>query len=248
MVEEIKKIEKFIQDYVNTAKSQGVVIGMSGGKDSLICAKLCVEALGKDKVLGIIMPNGEMKDKNIAKKTCELLGIRYYNLNIGEIYKSFIKLTQTVLETENKELSTVTTFNVPPRVRMACLYSIAGSLNYLVVNTSNLSEKEIGYTTKWGDNVGDFAPILDFTKSEVVEIGLALGLPKELVVKAPDDGLSGKTDEDKIGFSYNELDSYIRTGEKGQNFDKISDMHKKSEHKRKGVIYYENDRDNFFEI
>lgn len=248
MEKEIEKILKFIKEYVGSAHSKGVILGMSGGKDSLICAKLCTEALGKDKVVGIIMPNGQMKDKNIAVETCKFLGIKHFNLDINDIYNRYIQLIKPVLSSEKVDLSTVTTFNLPPRLRMACLYAIAGSLNYLVVNTSNLSEKEVGYTTKWGDNVGDFGPLVNYTKTEVVQIGLALGLPKDLVLKVPDDGLSGKTDEDKLGFSYEELDNYIRNGKKGDKFDKIYKMHSTSEHKRIGVVTLPNDKKNYFDI
>ena len=141
----------------------------------------------------------------------------------------------------------MTTFNVPPRLRMVTLYSIAGSLGYLVANTSNLSEGMVGYTTKWGDNVGDFGPLANFTKEEVCEIGILLGLPDRLVNKIPDDGLSGQSDEEKLGFSYAELDNFIRHGKKGEKFDKISHMHKISQHKRIGVVKYENDLKNYFD-
>ena len=144
MMDQIKEIEKFISDYVNSAHSKGVVLGMSGGKDSLICAKLCSNALGKDKVVGIIMPNGEMKDINIAIESCKLLGIRYYNLNINDLYNIYLQLIKPVLKDQSVDISSVTTINLPPRLRAICLYALAGSLNYLVVNTSNLSEKEVG--------------------------------------------------------------------------------------------------------
>ena len=131
---------------------------------------------------------------------------------------------------------------------MTTLYSIAGSLNYLVANTSNLSEASVGYTTKWGDNIGDFAPIANFTKTEVCEIGKLLNLPKDLVYKTPSDGLSGKTDEDKLGFSYAELDEFIRTGKKGKRFDIINKKHKLSEHKRLGTIKFTYKKQNYFDM
>ena len=248
MMDQIKEIEKFISDHVNSAHSKGVVLGMSGGKDSLICAKLCSNALGKDKVVGMIMPNGEMKDINIAIESCKLLGIRYYNLNINDLYNIYLQLIKPVLKDQSVDISSVTTINLPPRLRTICLYALAGSLNYLVVNTSNLSEKEVGYTTKWGDNIGDFAPLVNFTKNEVVQIGLELGLPRNLVIKTPDDGLSGKSDEEKLGFSYDELDKYIREGKKGTNFEKINKMHMLSQHKRIGVVPFKNNLPNYFDI
>ena len=244
---EIENIKTYIKDYLKEAHAKGVVLGMSGGKDSLVTAKLCADAIGKENVIGIIMPNGEMKDCSVAKESCDIIGIRYYEVNIGNIYGNVIDSTTPILKKEGKPLSTVTTFNVPPRLRMVTLYSIAGSLGYLVANTSNLSEGMVGYTTKWGDNVGDFGPLANFTKEEVCEIGILLGLPDRLVNKIPDDGLSGQSDEEKLGFSYAELDNFIRHGKKGEKFDKISHMHKISQHKRIGVVKYENDLKNYFD-
>lgn len=244
--EEIKLIENYIKNYIDSAHADGVVLGMSGGKDSLVTAKLCANAIGKENVLGVIMPNGAMKDISVAVESCKEIGIRYYTLDIKQTYDSILKNVDEVLKNENKNLSTVTTFNVPPRTRMSTLYAIAGSLNYLVANTSNLSEAMVGYTTKWGDNVGDFSPIANYTKSEVCEIGLALGLPTHLVLKAPDDGLSGQTDEDKLGVTYADIDSFIRTGFAKQK-DKILALHRSSAHKRMGVAKFENNLKNYLE-
>lgn len=240
----IIELKEWIKNYVESAHANGVVIGMSGGKDSLVVAKLCVDALGKEKVFGVIMPNGEMLDKSDAERTCELLNINYVNLDISEGYNAILNNVKKALKSQ--ELSDVTTINTAPRLRMTTLYAIAGSLNYLVANTSNLSEASVGYTTKWGDNIGDFAPLANFTKTEVCKIGLKLNLPEELVNKIPSDGLSGKSDEDKLGFSYEELDTYIREGKKGQNFDLINKKHKLSEHKRVGAIKFEYKKKNYF--
>ena len=245
-MEEIKNLENWIKDYVKSAYAKGVVLGMSGGKDSLIVAKLCINALGKENVVGVIMPNGEMIDYTDAKTTCELLGIKYFVIDIKNAYSDIINNSQNVIENLGLSLSSVTTINTAPRIRMTTLYAIAGSLNYLVANTSNLSETMTGYTTKWGDNVGDFAPLANFTKTEVCEMGLMLGLPEYLVVKTPSDGLSGKSDEDKMGITYDELDAYIRTGKKGERFDKIQDLYKKSQHKRVGAIKFDNNLKNWF--
>lgn len=247
MKNEIAKIEKFIKDYVENSKAKGIVIGMSGGKDSFITAKLCANAIGKENVLGVLMPNGESQDLEIAIENCKEIGIRYYKVDISHIYKDIISSTKDVLEGERQNLLDISTINTPPRIRMTLLYAIAGSLNYLVANTSNLSETMIGYTTKWGDNVGDFSPIGKYTKTEVCKIGIELGLSPKYVLKTPDDGLSGKSDEEKIGFTYDELDKFIRFGEKNENHNKIEKMHKNSTHKRNPISKCENNFKNFFE-
>lgn len=238
----IDEIEKWIYEYITSAKAKGIVLGMSGGKDSFVTASLCVNAIGKENVLGIIMPNGDMKDCQIAEESCKMLGIKYHIINIKDIYNLFINNVKNI----NQDINTITSFNLPPRIRMTMLYAIAGSMGYLVANTSNLSEKEVGYTTKWGDNVGDFAPLANFTKSEVVEIGLMLGLNKDYVCKIPDDGLSGQSDEEKLGFSYDSLDKFIRTGIKDNSYPLIEKMHKYSLHKRK-IESFNNNFKNYFE-
>lgn len=240
----IDDLIKWIRDYVKGAKADGVVIGMSGGKDSTIVGKLCTEALGKENVYGLILPNGEMSDIDDAIEACKVIGMKYSIINIADAYNSILDGVKENLE--NKTLSSVTTINTAPRIRMTMLYAYAGSKNYLVVNTSNLSETMVGYSTKWGDNVGDFAPIANFTKGEVCEIGMMLNLPKHLVVKIPSDGLSGKSDEEKLGFSYAELDEYIRTGKKGKNFDVIDKKHKIADHKIKPIPKFENGITNHF--
>ena len=241
----INNITKFIADYVEGAHSKGVALGMSGGKDSLIVAKLCALALGKEKVFGLIMPNGPMADRQIAEEHCKLLGIDYKIVDISASYSDVVQKTaDTVGEDSVTEVSLV---NIAPRLRMTYLYSIAASKNYLVANTSNLSEIMIGYSTKWGDGVGDFAPIADLTKTEVCELGIALGLPQKYVLKKPDDGLSGKTDEEKLGFSYDELDLFIRKGEKRENFEKISRLYKINTHKRANLPKYKTGLKNYFE-
>ena len=220
------------------------MIGVSGGKDSLVVAKLCINALGKENVLGVIMPNGEMIDYQDAKRTCELLDIKYYVLDISSSYNAVIDNAKKVVSS----LSSVTTINTAPRIRMTTLYAIAGSLNYLVANTSNLSETMTGYTTKWGDNVGDFSPLGNFTKTEVCEIGEILGLPKDLVYKKPSDGLTGKSDEDNMGITYDELDNYIRTGKECECLEKIKKLYILSSHKRNGIKKFDCGLKNYFDI
>lgn len=234
----------WIKDYVKQSGAKGVTIGMSGGKDSFVVAKLCCEAVGKENVFGLILPNGEMSDKNDAVTSCEFLQIPYRVVNIDKAYNHIINEVEGKLA--NHEVSDVTKINTAPRLRMTTIYAFAGSQHHLVANTSNLSEGMVGYCTKWGDNVGDFAPIANFTKSEVCEIGILLGLPQELVYKKPSDGLSGKTDEEKLGFSYDELDKFIRNGVKGPHFDLIEKKHKFASHKLNPISKFQNGKINHF--
>ena len=181
------------------------VVGISGGKDSSVVAALCVEALGRDRVIGVLMPNGEQPDIDMARLLVEHLGIRNYTVNIKgavDALKSAIPL----------DMSVQSVTNLPPRIRMSTLYAVSQSLNGRVANTCNLSEDWVGYSTRYGDSVGDFSPCSGFTVQEVKAIGRVLGLPEVLVEKTPTDGLSGKTDEDNLGFTYAELDRYIREG------------------------------------
>lgn len=243
---DINKVIDFIKDYYKkNSFAKGAIIGMSGGKDSLVAAKLCIEALGKDKVFGVIMPNGEMLDIKDAEDTCKLLGIKYTILNIKEVYDCLLKKVDKTLNDLLVETNDVTKINISPRIRMMTLYALGASMDYLVVNTSNLSETMVGYTTKWGDNVGDFAPLANFTKSEVCEIGLLLGLPEYLVNKVPSDGLSMKSDEEKMNLKYSNLDNYIRTGIINEDYEVIKKLNRNSLHKRKGVIKYENNLSNY---
>lgn len=239
------KVISFIKNYVESAGAKGVVLGMSGGKDSFVVAALAVEAMGADNVFGIIMPNGNQKDIDDAIFECEFLKIKYSISNIENLYNETLNLTKSALQTT--ELSKVTTLNIAPRLRMNLLYAAAATLGYLVANTSNLSEKMVGYSTKWGDSVGDFAPLLSLTKTEVQELGKELGLPENLVYKKPADGLTGNTDEEVLGFTYAELDEFIRTGKKSENFDRILKMYKSSKHKREPIKAFDCKRKNYFE-
>ena len=235
--EMIDKIVDFIKSYLSNAGASKVVLGMSGGKDSLIVAKLCTLAVGEKNVFGLILPNGQMKDIDDAVETCKFLNINYDIVNIENAYNNVI---DDIKKLTDGNVSNITTINTAPRLRMTYLYAYAGSLDALVANTSNLSESLVGYSTKWGDNVGDFAPIADFTKTEVCELGLLLGLPKHLVIKTPSDGLSGQSDEEKLGFSYAELDDLIRLGKKGENYEKILRANKTTKHKRDQIAKFEN--------
>ena len=183
------------------------VVGISGGKDSSVAAALCVEALGKDRVIGVLMPKGEQHDIDMAYLLVNHLGIRHYVINIQDAVEGILKNMP-----EDLPLTAQTLQNIPPRVRMTTLYAVSQSNNGRVCNTCNLSEDWVGYSTRYGDSVGDFSPMSFLTVTEVKEVGRLLGLPDVLVDKVPIDGLCGKTDEDNLGFTYAELDVYIRTG------------------------------------
>lgn len=193
------------------------VIGISGGADSTVVAGLCVEALGKDRVIGVMMPNGYQDDIGDSYDVVSHLGIRHVKVNIndavGKMYRAIYENNINSMLGYGSmfvNISEQTKINLPPRIRMAMLYAISQSCNGRVANTCNLSEDYVGYSTRWGDGVGDFAPIAQLTKTEVIEIGMELGLPEHLVRKTPSDGLCGKTDEDNLGFTYAMLDEYIR--------------------------------------
>lgn len=184
------------------------VVGISGGKDSAVVAALCVEALGKDRVLGVMMPNGKQADLDAAQGVVEFLGIAGITLNIAAAVSGVMgELGETGIE-----ISAQTTINLPARIRMAALYAVAQSMDGRVANTCNLSEDYVGYATRYGDGAGDFSPLANLTVTEVKAIGRALGLPEAMVSKVPIDGLCGKTDEENLGFTYDTLDRYIRTG------------------------------------
>lgn len=185
------------------------VLGISGGKDSSVCAALCAEALGKDRVIGVTMPNGVQPDIDDSFRLIDHLGIKRYNVNIGAAFDALLSEVEDKL---GHEASRQTRINMAPRLRMTALYAISQSNNGRVVNTCNLSEDWVGYSTRYGDAAGDFSPLGGLTVQEVVAIGKIMGLPLDLVEKVPSDGLTGLTDEDNLGFTYAVLDQYIRTG------------------------------------
>ena len=186
------------------------VLGISGGKDSSVCAALCVEALGVDRVIGVTMPNGVQPDIDDSVRLINHLGIRRYNVNIGASFEALMAEVEAQL---GHPASAQTRINMAPRLRMTALYAVSQSNNGRVVNTCNLSEDWVGYSTRYGDAAGHFSPLGGLTVAEVLAIGEVLGLPKDLVHKAPSDGLTGLTDEDNLGFTYAALDRYIRTGQ-----------------------------------
>lgn len=197
---------QWIKDWFEiNGKGCNAVLGISGGKDSSIAAALCVEALGKDHVIGVLMPQGEQFDIDYSIELCEILGIKSMTVNIGETVDALVKALPF-------DASTQTKTNIPPRVRMAVLYAVSQSNNGRVVNTCNYSEDYVGYATRYGDGAGDFGPISNFTVAEIKQVGRILGLPEKFIEKPPLDGLCGRTDEDNLGFKYATLDAYIREG------------------------------------
>ena len=184
------------------------VVGISGGKDSSVTAAICAEALGRERVVGVLMPNGAQHDIDVSRALTAFLGIRAIEINIRAAHDGMMQALTGALG----EISPQTTTNLPPRLRMAALYAVSQSVNGRVANTSNLSEDWVGYATRYGDTAGDFSPLSMLTVQEVKAVGRALGLPDQFVEKPPIDGLCGKTDEDNLGFTYAVLDRYIRAG------------------------------------
>lgn len=206
------------------------VVGISGGKDSSVTAALCVEALGRDRVIGVLMPQGEQWDIDVAHHLCEHLGIRHYVVNIGRTVEA---LTAELEASMAKALSRQSEINLPARIRMSTLYALSQTENGRVANTCNLSEDWVGYSTRYGDMAGDFSPLSNLTVTEVKAIGRFLGLPCEFIEKTPIDGLSSKSDEENLGFTYEELDIYIRTGriENEEHKKRIDELHIRNQFK-----------------
>lgn len=201
---------EWIRDFfaVN-GKDCTAVVAISGGKDSSVVAGLCVEALGKDRVFGVLLPNGEQADIDASKHLVAHLEIDSVIINIKESFDGMLGEIEKKLP---KDVSKQTVTNLPARLRMAATYAVAQSMNGRVANTCNLSEDWVGYATRYGDAAGDFSPLSRLTVQEVKAVGMELGLPEKLVHKTPIDGLSGLTDEENLGFTYAVLDNYIRTG------------------------------------
>lgn len=216
----IEWIRKFFEE---NGPGCNAVVGISGGKDSSIVAALCVEALGKERVIGVLMPNGVQADIDMAQLLVNHLGIKHYVINVKDAVDG-------VKNSLPFEASAQTLTNIPPRIRMTTLYAVAQSHNGRVANTCNLSEDWVGYSTRYGDQAGDFSPCSFLTVDEMKQIGRLCGLPDVLIDKVPIDGLCGKTDEDNLGFTYAVLDRYIRTGEiDDENIKKnIDDRHRRN--------------------
>jgi NAD+ synthase len=219
---EKERLEKLTQNLIRWTKEslensggKKAIIGISGGKDSSVVAAICVEALGKDNVVGVLMPNGIQDDISYAKELCSFLNIRSIEINIRDITNSMLDELNQLSISSNliKEVSEQSKINIPPRVRMTLLYAISQSIDdSRVINTSNISEDWVGYATVYGDTAGAISPLGMLTTDEIVQIGEYLGLPDKFLSKVPSDGLTGKTDEDNLGFSYDVLNKYIREG------------------------------------
>jgi len=232
-----KGLVNWIKEYFDAeGPNSKAVIGISGGKDSTVAAALCVIALGRERVIGVKMPCNGQKDIDDSNKIIDFLGIRSHELDIGKCYNELILMFVNNNLYPNKVVAT----NMPARLRMTTLYAVAAMEGGRVINTSNASEIYVGYSTKWGDSVGDVSLFKNLTSEEVCAIGIELGLPEELVYKAPSDGMSGLTDEDNLGFKYSEVNAIIRnSGNDICNYMEIQKRHHYSAHKRLPIPAFE---------
>lgn len=241
--EMILNLIEWINKKMEESGGKKAVIGISGGKDSTVTAALLVRALGKENVIGVLMPNKTQSDIKYAYEVCEYLDIKFIESNIVNIYNEFYNNLEKAKGVLYEEISEKTNLNLPPRIRMTLLYAISQSIpNARVINTGNLSERWIGYTTLYGDNTGTFAPLGEFTSDEVIEIGRLLKIPDKFIYKIPADGLTGNTDEEVIGFSYKVLNRYIRTGKiEDENIkNKIDNLHSYNQFKFKSIPTFNN--------
>ena len=231
----IKSLTKWIRE--QAPEGGKAIIGISGGKDSTIAAALCVEALGADNVIGVMMPQGQQKDIADSKEVCKILNIPNLTINIGSAFQSLCYEIDMASDADHMSaMEPMIKTNLPARLRMATLYAVAALYsNSRVVNTCNYSEDYVGYSTKYGDAAGDFSPLGNLTVREVLEIGDALGLPYELVHKAPSDGMCGKSDEDNLGFTYEELDAFLLDLKcpSPEKYERIMQLHNSTRHKYK---------------
>lgn len=238
----------WIRDYVKNSGSKGVVLGLSGGKDSAVVLAMAVKALGKENVITVSMPcHSQNADYDDAKAVAEKYGVKFITTDLTKAYDDFENSINSVIkEVGVDELSYEAKINAKPRLRMTTLYAIAQSLGYLVIGTGNLCESMVGYTTKWGDSASDFNPLANFTVAEVFRIGYFLGVPEQILKRAPSDGLGGQTDEDKLGVKYSQIEEMIDTGDTEEKAKEII-LRKfaASRHKRTLVPTYKFDRTNY---
>jgi len=234
------EIAAWIREYFNkntAGQNCHAVVGLSGGKDSSTVAALCVKALGADRVIGVLMPQGDQWDIHFSHELADHLGIKKYVVNIKDGVDAVFKSLQDGGLTLNRQAS----INTPARIRMSVLYAVSAIVGGRVANTCNLSEDWVGYSTKFGDSAGDFSPISNLTVTEVKAVGRELGLPIKFTDKLPEDGLSGLSDEENMGFTYDVLDRYIREGicENKEVKEKIDNLHKNNLHKIQLMPAYE---------
>ena len=247
---EMENAISWIRAYVEKSGNKGIVIGNSGGKDSATVLAMAVRAIGKENVLAVSMPcfsnSADLEDANLVAKT---FGVKQIQIDLTSTYQNLEGQLQSTLTADlSQNLSKESTINTKPRLRMATLYAIAQTLNYLVIGTGNLCERMVGYTTKWVDNSSDFNPIGNFTVEEVLTIGKMLGVPEKILKKPPNDGLGGLTDEEKMGIQYRQIEEMIETGNTEEKAkQEILRRYRSSEHKRNLVPIYEFERKNFFE-
>ena len=244
MLDNSKKVKDDIINWIkqyfdNNGSNCTAVVGISGGKDSYIVAGLCVQALGANRVFGVLMPNGIQADLADSQSIVNELGIKHCTINIKDAYDAIVEQLNSSIGTVSKQAM----INIAPRLRMTTLYAVGACLpnGARVANTCNGSEDYVGYSTKFGDSAGDFSPLQELLVSEVRQIGYELGLNRKIIDKAPSDGLTGKTDEDNLGFTYSQLENYIRTGTTGEcDIDKaILDKHKMNLHKLELMPHFE---------
>ena len=235
---EIDNVKKWISQYVEGSGAKGVVVGDSGGKDSAAVIALCSSALGKENVVAVSMPCHSIPtDFDDARLVAETFGVRFIKVDLTETYDEMEKKIRAGI---NKELSIDATINIKPRLRMTTLYGVAQTMNYLVAGTGNMCECAVGYTTKWGDSASDFNPLGNFTVDEVLKMGEFLGVPDKIIKKAPNDGLGGQTDEEKMGIKYSQIAEMIEYGNTEDETAKneIIRRYKNSKHKRNLVPTY----------
>lgn len=233
-------IVKWIREMKNHGL-KGVVLGISGGKDSTVAAALCAEALGPENVLGVLMPNGVQKDILDSKRVVDVLGIKSITVNIGSAFNELSAFINVGLSPERKKITEEASVNIAPRLRMTTLYTVAQSMGggYRVCGTGNMSERTLGYFTKWGDGASDFNPLGNLTSLEVVAIGDTYeNIPTDLIHKTPDDGLSGMSDEEKLGIKYVDVHEYLRNpfvDLENSVYEKIHNKEVSSIHKRREI-------------
>jgi NAD+ synthase len=231
------EIIEWIRGYFEqNGKNCNAVAGISGGKDSSVTAALCVKALGADRVYGVLMPQGEQYDIGYSLELVSVLGIKHFVININDSVNALLASIKESALSLNRQA----VINIPARVRMTTLYAVSAAINGRVANTCNLSEDWVGYSTKYGDSAGDFSPLSRLTVTEVKALGRELALPSKFIEKVPEDGLSGLSDEENLGFTYEALDGYIREGvcEDAAVKEKIDRLQKNNLHKLALMPYY----------